>query len=119
LAELTAQLRSAVRLRDNWQCQACGTAISQGWYSIQHRKARGTGGASTLSNLVLLCGSATSPGCHRLCEDRDLQMRERGFWIPSWVPEPADVPIVTFDNRVIFLADDGTWSFTHGSDESQ
>jgi hypothetical protein len=112
MADLPPQLRSTVRLRDNGQCASCGIAISQGWYSVQHRKARGVGGTNDLSNLVLLCGSATSPGCHRKCEDRDLDMRERGFWIPSWGGEPAEIPIVTWDGRVVYIAGDGTWSFT-------
>jgi len=102
--------RAAVRERDNYQCQACGTAIAGGWYSVQHRVARGTGGAGTPDNLVLLCGSATSPGCHRRCEDRDPVMHARGFWLNSW-ESPADIPVAAFGGQVRYLAKDGTWSF--------
>jgi 5-methylcytosine-specific restriction endonuclease McrA len=109
--DIPAAVRQAVYERDNRQCVGCGVSISGGWYSIQHRMARGTGGTNALSNLVLLCGSATSPGCHRQCEDRLTTMRERGLWVPSW-GNPVETPITAWDGRVIYLADDGSWSFT-------
>jgi hypothetical protein len=37
------------------------------------------------SNIVLLCGSATSPGgCHLACEERSERMNQLGFWLNSW-----------------------------------
>lgn len=105
--ELPDATRKIIYERDNRQCQACGIALgSWAWKSVQHRKARGVGGTNDLSNLVLLCGSATSRGCHRLCEDRDQGMRDRGFWVPSW-DDPAAIPVVRFDGSTVYLLADG------------
>lgn len=114
MAELTKAARLAVLVRDNYQCQACGIRIS-GWHSIQHRKARGQGGTNALTNLVLLCGSATSKGCHLKCESRDGVMHERGFWCFSW-QDPSNVPLRVYDGTVRLLDDDGNWRPWDGTD---
>ena len=87
-------MRSMVLERDQYQCRACGKPVGMPgtWWSIQHRVARGQGGRNELPNLVLLCGSATSAGCHRLAEDRDAKMHDRGFWLRR-NEDPALVPI--------------------------
>ena len=65
-----------------------------------------------MSILVLLCGSANTPGsCHLKCEQRDEHMNSRGLWLNSW-QTPTDIPVVTWNNQVRYLADDGTWSLT-------
>jgi len=105
---LRASVRHQVLLRDGWQCQGCG----QRGQDVQHRVARGMGGTSDVSieaglaNLVTLCRE-----CHRLCEARDWHMRERGLWLWRW-QIPAREPVITWDHRIIWLADDGSWSFT-------
>jgi hypothetical protein len=88
-------MRAAVLERDQYQCCACGKAVGLPgtWWSIQHRVARRQGGQNELPNLVLLCGSATSAGCHRLAEDRDREMHARGYWLRS-DEDPAQVPIM-------------------------
>lgn len=107
--------RAIVWERDGGRCQACGVILRAGaWWSIQHRVARGQLGSNDLPNLVVLCGSATSPGCHRRAEDRAADMRERGFWLPSVTgglpTDPAAVPIVRWDGQRVWLAGDGTVS---------
>ena len=86
--------------RDGWQCAGCGKPAGGAytWWSLQHRKARGVGGSSTPENLVVLCGSATSPGCHRLCEDRDAGAHRRGLWVSS-DEDPAAVPVCYQDGH--------------------
>jgi 5-methylcytosine-specific restriction endonuclease McrA len=108
MPELPKATRAAVYARDEGRCQACGIFVMREWKSIQHRKARGTGGTNNMSNLVLMCGSATT-GCHRLAENRDSVMLRRGFWVPSWL-EPAAVPVERWDGTLILLNDDGTVS---------
>jgi hypothetical protein len=109
MTEITRQIRAVVMERDDWQCQGCGVAVAGRWHSIQHRVARGTGGGNGADNLVLLCGSATSPGCHRRCEDRDPEMRDRGLWLRSW-DDPARVPVIRFDGTARWLLPSGTVS---------
>jgi len=105
--------RAVVCNRDGNCCAACGKAVPAGsWRSIQHRVARGHGGTNDTFNLILLCGSATSPGCHRICEDRDEHMHGQGFWLESWQdPRAEPVMIHTADGGVTaWLTDDGEYS---------
>ena len=107
--------RIAVLERDQFQCCACGKPVGLPgtWWSIQHRVARGLGGTNELPNLVTLCGSATSPGCHRLAEDRGREMHEHGYWLRS-DEDPAQVPIMLaseFGSGItVWLTRDGGYS---------
>jgi hypothetical protein len=72
--------------------------------------------ASAMFNLVLLCGSANSPGgCHRRCEQRDPEMHGDGFWL--WPREdPEIIPVLLFNHggpRIrVWPNDAGTYAFT-------
>jgi hypothetical protein len=108
--------RNLVLARDNWQCAGCGKAVGGGftWWSIQHRVARGTGGGNGPDNLVTLCGSACSPGCHLACEQRRADTHERGLWIRS-DEDPALVPVTYWDGRVAFLTAAGGLIYEAGA----
>ena len=115
------KVRALVWERDQGTCVACGRVITPGmWWSLQHRLARGQGGGNDPTNLVILCGSATSAGCHRRAEDRDREYNARGYWLHSW-EDPAVTPVMimspggsgvtawaTADGRWIFEAPAGT-----------
>lgn len=82
-----ARTRATVLVRDGYQCVRCGRVAGPaiGPYSIQHRIARGVGGGNGPQNLILLCGTATSPdGCHALAESRDREAQAHGYWLESW-----------------------------------
>jgi hypothetical protein len=102
--------------RDQFQCCACGkpVGIPGTWWSIQHRVARGQGGGNSPENLVTLCGSATSPGCHRKAEDRDRDMNGAGYWLHSW-ESPALVPVMLHSaggsGITAWLTADGGYAF--------
>lgn len=93
------QTRDQAWDRDEGCCVACGRGIDcDPWRSLQHRDARGMGGTSdpaknALPNLIHLCGSATSPGCHRKAEDRDPEMGRRGYWLEEG-QDPAETPLL-------------------------
>jgi hypothetical protein len=93
-------VRSMVLDRDGYACAGCGKNIMTlgDWWSMQHRVARGVGGGNSPSGLVVLCGSATSAGCHRLCEDRDADAHRRGLWLRS-DEDPASVPVCYRDGH--------------------
>ena len=108
-------MRELVLERDSRQCVGCGKPVGDStWWSMQHRKARGVGGGNSPSNLVVLCGSATSPGCHRLCEDRDREMHARGLWLRS-DEDPAMVPVMIASEHgsgvTAWLTEDGSYVF--------
>jgi hypothetical protein len=102
-------VRELVLERDDWRCLGCGVDVrSIRWHSLQHRKARGVGGGNGPENLATLCGSATSPGCHFLCESRDQEMAARGLVVASW-NDPADTPVLLWTGRLVLLTTDGLY----------
>jgi len=109
-------VRAIVLERDGHACVSCGRPVGRAgqWWSIQHRVARGTGGGNELSNLIALCGSATSPGCHRRCEDREQEMHDRGYWLRSG-ENPRLVGVQYFSpggsGFTAWLEDDGSLLF--------
>lgn len=108
--------RELVLERDDYRCVSCGVPIIGQQYSLQHRRARGMGGtddpaANRPSNLVTLCGSATSPGgCHLAAEQRETEARDLGYWVPSW-QDPRTVPVYTL-HSLVYLDDEGEWSYS-------
>jgi hypothetical protein len=84
-----AATRALVLARDGYQCVRCGKPCGPGVgeHSLQHRRARGTGGGSEVPNLILLCGSATT-GCHAEVERRGAHDNAAGYWLNSW-QDPA------------------------------
>jgi hypothetical protein len=106
--------RALVWIRDEGRCVACAKLILPGdWWSMQHRLARGQGGGNGCDNLLVLCGSATSAGCHRRCEDRDREYNARGYWLESW-EVPALTPVMVFSpggsGVSAYPTLDGQWS---------
>lgn len=109
-------VRNVVLERDGYACLACGkpAGMPGAWWSIQHRVARGQGGTNDLTNLILLCGSATSAGCHLRCEQRDREMQAQGYWLESW-QDPAAEPVMVHGEHgggvTVWLLPDGTYGF--------
>lgn len=90
--------RQVVLERDVWSCACCGDPIDLRGYSLQHRDSRGMGGTSNPeinnpSNLITLCGSATSPeGCHLAAESRSKVMHRAGYWLERG-QDPETTPV--------------------------
>lgn len=107
MTAIPQRIRHMVLERDDYCCVGCGQDITRlRWYSLQHRKARGQGGKNTPDNLVTLCGSATSAGCHWIAEQRDSEMIARGIVVWSF-QEPSEVPLILPSGRSILLTTDG------------
>lgn len=93
----TPAVRRTVTERAGGACERCGKTITAD-YSIHHRKPRGMGGtkdpkANSPANLVLLCGSATTPdGCHTAVERFRQAAITTGF-IVTRTADPETVPI--------------------------
>jgi 5-methylcytosine-specific restriction enzyme A len=82
-------------------CDRCARPLDELGFSRQHRRAHGMGGRvgaelHTAANVVVMCGSATTPGgCHNLAENKERAQCEReGFVIRGEVQRPEDVPIL-------------------------
>lgn len=109
--------RALVLARDGYACVSCGRAAGPGSgpYSLQHRLARGHGGGNSPSNLIVLCGSATSPGgCHLKAEQRDREMQAQGHWLESW-QDPEAEGVMYFSEHgsgfTAWLLPDGSLTF--------
>ena len=108
----TPAIRRQVIARDLSTCQWCGRYVrtESGWYSLQHRRARGMGGSRDVAtnqpaNLVLVCGTGTTE-CHGQIEQAPAQALARGFRISSSAT-PARVPYMDWTGREWLLTNDG------------
>jgi hypothetical protein len=83
--------------------------------SIQHRRAQAMGGTvlpevNNLADLLVLCGSATSRGCHNWVENVERAAAEaRGLWVrheyrDDGTPVPvSEYPLVLWSGRRVLL----------------
>lgn len=108
-----ADLAQYVLERAEYRCDRCGISIVGRQFSRQHRRARGAGGRRdgylhTAANLVVMCGSATSPGCHSLAENHErAQAYAEGFAIKGEAQDPAEVPILRHGVEWVIPTADG------------
>lgn len=129
VGEFPADVVTLIWIRDQGSCAMCGRALLatrrglpdyEGGWSVQHREARGKGGAprkhgrdvrpwlTRASNGVLMCGDGVT-GCHG-----DVETRNRaggfalGFVVSAiGVRRPASVPIKHALHGWVTLTDAG------------
>lgn len=115
----TAATKEMLWTRAKGRCELCGRDLTTGHpFSRHHRRARGSGGSSLawvneVSNLLLLCGSATTPGgCHSLVETQKVLAYANGWVVRmTGTHKPAEVPVVlaAFDEPM-YLTDAGEYA---------
>lgn len=85
--------------RAKGRCEICGRDVNGSPFSRHHRSPRRMGGSSqpwinSIENLLLLCGTATTPGgCHQAVEANRAQAVEAGWLVPLGY-HPAEVPVL-------------------------
>jgi hypothetical protein len=96
---VTPKVRREVIARDKSTCQWCGrfVDVDSGWYSLQHKRARGMGGSKRIDtdlacNLVLVHGTGTTE-CHGYIESHREEAVSRGFNVADR-HNPALVPLL-------------------------
>lgn len=104
---VTVKTRRALHERANDCCEMCGV---WGANNVHHRRNQSQGGADTLSNLLLLCGSGTT-GCHGRIGREPAIAEWVGWTIQDNIP-PSRVRVLRFDaltgeRGFAYLADDG------------
>lgn len=111
---MPAWLAAFVLERAEWMCDRCARPLSELGFSRQHRRAHGMGGRAggelhTPANVVVLCGSATTPGgCHNRAENAERAACEReGFVIRGEVISPEVHPILRHGRDLVVPSLDG------------
>lgn len=101
--------------RADGACECCGRVLTEGMdFSRQHRRSRGMGGSrktdtNSLTNLLLCCGSATSPdGCHYRIESNPTWALSKGYRVTQY-QDPADVPVDVKGWGLVLLSEDGRY----------
>ncbi|HEY2087668.1 MAG TPA: hypothetical protein VGH54_16830 [Mycobacterium sp.] len=117
------KLREMVVARAEYSCDRCARQLIGQVYSLQHRRARGAGGragAHTPANLIVLCGTANTPGsCHNFAENTGEGRAEAyalGFAIRGEARAPEDVPIFRHLREWV-IPGDGVWIPSSDPDE--
>lgn len=77
--------------RDRQVDRMTGKGIGPG-RNLHHRQLRSQGGRHEVANLITLSGSGTT-GTHGLVHANVDRATRYGFIVPSWVDDPARVPI--------------------------
>lgn len=90
---IPSALRKLVLERDGYACARCGRSLAGNYYSLHHRLPRSRGGQHTAENLVTMCGSGTSPGCHGDVESHRQLATEQGWLLHSGA-DPACSPVL-------------------------
>lgn len=112
----TSDVVDAILERAGFSCEACNSPLGdrrgEDW-SVQHRRPRGMGGTrwagiNLPSNLLILCGSATTK-CHGFAESHRSAAVSAGWLILSR-DDPRKVPVLVHGDRWRYLADDATYS---------
>lgn len=122
-----AVVRLVVVSRAGGSCELCGVPVAMidddsqttplAAYSIHHRQPRGMGGTddpavNSSANLLLLCGSATTPGgCHAMVESQRAMAVEHGWLVPKPL-DPASKPVRLFFGDDVYLTHDGHYKET-------
>lgn len=113
----TRDVLDALYERAGYSCEACGQGVGDRRgvdHSVHHRVPRGMGGtrwagANALTNLLLLCGSATT-GCHGSVESHRAAAVAAG-WLVLSRSDPATVPVlIEHGSRFVYLTADGQYS---------
>lgn len=115
----TAATREVVWLRAGGRCELCGCDLDgrpSTAYSIHHRLPRRMGGSrapgiNSPANLLLVCGSATTPrSCHLRIESERANAYGYG-WLLRGREHPAEVSVVLGSpGRLVWLTDHGTYA---------
>jgi len=109
----TQVVKDALWVRAGGCCEVCGKRIT-GEFSRHHRRPRGNGGSSRpdtnqLTNLLLLCGSATTTdGCHARIESQRTMARGYG-WLLRQHQDPAAEPVLV-RGALVWLTSTGEYA---------
>lgn len=96
--------------RDDYRCFRCGVPLANVWagYSCHHRQSRSVG-PDTPDNLIMLCGSGSSPHCHFYVHQHPAESRDKGWIISKYIDRDSipDIPAYHYRLGMVTLSPDG------------
>jgi hypothetical protein len=106
------RIKELVDRRDGEHCRRCGHLVWGDDFSRHHRIPRGAGGSARVdrvSNILKLCGSATT-GCHGWIEKHRADAEILGYLLPKLNPDidPETEPIFIHEFGWVLLGDNGS-----------
>ena len=97
--------------RDGQHCRRCGRFIRDDMpYSVHHRLRRSAGTKAEVdqvANLVLVCGTGTSPHCHSWIHSHPDESFNDGWLIRRGDDLPEKIPLAQASGRWFWLTEDG------------
>ena len=113
----TSETLRLVEGRESNRCIVCARYLRAGnWpgMSHHHRKRRsqtyGDPERHSPSNVIDVCGTDNSTGCHGWIHQHPEQARALGYLLKSYDPEPSTVPVYSVRRGWILLDADGQWT---------
>jgi hypothetical protein len=103
-------VRKLVYKRDAWCCVRCGLFVMGEPHNVHHRIRRSQLGPDSPENLILLCGSGNTTGCHGWVHGHVKDAQEHGWLLESGSdPAAKGVAYATEDGgfAVWYLLPDG------------
>lgn len=100
-----------VDARDEGVCVSCGARAT----NRHHRRFKGMGGSSlpdtdSAQNLVTLCGSGNTSGCHGRAHQDNAWALAWGYRVPEGT-DPLTVPIIHHGWGSVYLTEDGCFDY--------
>ncbi len=112
----TSETLRLVEGRESNRCIVCDRYLRAGnWpgMSHHHRKRRsqtyGDPERHAPSNVIDVCGTDNSTGCHGWIHQHPEQARALGYLLKSYDPEPSQVPVYSCRRGWILLDTNGQW----------
>jgi hypothetical protein len=117
----TEDTKTMLWQRAGGRCELCRRDLTSGFpFSRHHRRPRQMGGSTVpwvndITNLLLLCGTATTPGgCHTTVESDRARAYDAGWLIRATSDYlPAEVPVLLhprIGERPVYLTSDGLYA---------
>lgn len=102
--------------RDGPACLRCNRDLTDFPASVHHRLPRSGGTKAqvdVVSNLVVVCGSGTSPHCHQWIHSHPYESMATGWTVRrNGLSDPADLPLYDLAGRQLYLTEEATVVYT-------